>query len=165
MPKVKKKIAKKVAKKKVAKKKIAKKKVVKTSPEDKMAKARAAKKPPTYKNVHQSVKDLDDDHYLSLNKVKEWEKHNKDILKELKSLRRLNRKTMTNKELRVLERDIMNREGYVKWLALYLSQGEWLNLFYGKEQEHKMEFRTVHAAYDSEGFKIVSKTLDIDQEI
>ena len=46
--------------------------------EDKMAKARAAKKPPTYKNIHEDVKALDDDHYLSVKNVKEWEKHNKE---------------------------------------------------------------------------------------
>ena len=45
---------------------------------DKMAKARAAKKPAEYKNVHPDVKELDDDNYLSLKKVKEWEKHNKN---------------------------------------------------------------------------------------
>ena len=33
---------------------------------DRMAKARAAKKPPTYKNIHEDVKALDDDHYLRM---------------------------------------------------------------------------------------------------
>ena len=50
---------------------------------DRMAKARAAKKPPTYKNIHEDVKALDDDHYLSVKNVKEWEKHNKERVKEL----------------------------------------------------------------------------------
>ena len=39
---------------------------------DRMAKARAAKKPPAYKNVHEDVKALDDDATLSLKNVKEW---------------------------------------------------------------------------------------------
>ena len=51
---------------------------------DKMAKVRAAKKPAEYKNVHPDVKELDDDNYLSLKKVKEWEKHNKDRVKDPK---------------------------------------------------------------------------------
>ena len=51
---------------------------------DRMAKARAAKKPPAYKNVHEDVKALDDDATLSLKNVKEWEKHNKERVKELK---------------------------------------------------------------------------------
>ena len=37
--------------------------------EDKMAKARAARKPPKYKNIHEDVKELPDDDTLS---VKEW---------------------------------------------------------------------------------------------
>ena len=43
---------------------------------DKMAKVRAAKKPPAYKNIHEDVKALDDDATLSVKNVKEWEKHN-----------------------------------------------------------------------------------------
>ena len=38
---------------------------------DKMAKARAAKKPPAYKNVHEDVKALPEDNYHSLKNVKE----------------------------------------------------------------------------------------------
>ena len=45
--------------------------------EDRMAKARAARKPPKYKNIHEDVKDLPDDNTLSVKNVKEWEKHNK----------------------------------------------------------------------------------------
>ena len=50
---------------------------------DKMAKVRAAKKPAEYKNVHPDVKDLDDGHPASLKNVKEWESHNKILIKEL----------------------------------------------------------------------------------
>ena len=51
---------------------------------DKMAKVRAAKKPPKYKNIHPDVKALPDDDTLSVKNVKEWEKHNKECVKELK---------------------------------------------------------------------------------
>ena len=37
---------------------------------DKMAKVRAAKKPPAYKNIHEDVKDLPDDNILSVKNVK-----------------------------------------------------------------------------------------------
>ena len=49
---------------------------------DKMKKVRAAKKAPTYKNVHQDVP-RDDENYLCLKFVKEWQKHNKDRVKEI----------------------------------------------------------------------------------
>tara|TARA_Y100000034_G_scaffold18682_1_gene20760 strand:+ start:703 stop:1023 length:321 start_codon:yes stop_codon:yes gene_type:complete len=100
---------------------------------DKMARARAAKKPPTYKNVHEDVKALDDDHYLSLKNVKEWEKHNKQRVKELKPLIR---KADNKKDKRTLERELMNRQAYIKSLATYLDTATWLDLFYGKDQEH-----------------------------
>ena len=59
---------------------------------DKMAKARAAKKPPTYKNIHEDVKALPDDHTLSVKNVKEWEQYNKDRVKALRyRIRRMNK--------------------------------------------------------------------------
>jgi hypothetical protein len=121
--------------------------------DDKMAKARAAKKPPTYKNVHKDVKALDDDHYLSLKKVKEWEKHNKLRVKELRPLIR----KASGKEQRVLERELFNRQGYLKYIATYLDTATWLDLFYGRDQEHLMKWRTLSFAYDEEGFIKVSR--------
>ena len=49
-----------------------------------MAKARAAKKPPQYKNIHPDVKAIPDDESGSVKQVKEWEVHNKERVKELK---------------------------------------------------------------------------------
>jgi hypothetical protein len=115
---------------------------------DRMAKARAAKKPPTYKNIHEDVKTLDDDNYLSVKNVKEWEKHNKERVKELKPLIR---KT-SGKEERDLKRELFNREGYLKNIATYFDTSSWLDLFYGKDQEHKIRWKTIVPAYDDEGF-------------
>ena len=58
--------------------------IMENLPEDKMAKVRASKKPPAYKNIHEDVKVLPDDYTLSVKNVKGWEKHNKDRVKELK---------------------------------------------------------------------------------
>ena len=116
--------------------------------EDKMAKARAAKKPPTYKNIHEDVKALPDDNYLSVKNVKEWEKHNKDRVKELKPLIR----KASGKEERDLRRELFNREGYLKSIVTYFDTSTWLDLFYGKDQEHKIKWKTLVPAYDNEGF-------------
>ena len=116
---------------------------------DKMAKVRAAKKPPAYKNIHPDVKVLPDDNTLSVKNVKEWEKHNKERVKELKyRIRRMDK----GKEKLLLERELKNREVYVMNIATYLDSSVWLNLFYGKDQEHKTKWRTIAYAYDSEGF-------------
>ena len=116
---------------------------------DKMAKVRAAKKPPAYKNIHEDVRDLPDDNTLSVKNVKEWEKHNKERVKELKyKIRRMDK----GKEKTLLERDLGNREVYIMNIARYLDTSVWLDLFYGKDQEHKSKWRTIAYAYDSEGF-------------
>ena len=116
---------------------------------DKMAKVRAAKKPPAYKNIHEDVKDLPDDSTLSVKNVKEWEKHNKERVKELKyKIRRMDK----GKEKILLERELGNREVYIMNIARYLDTSVWLDLFYGKDQEHKTKWRTIAYAYDSEGF-------------
>ena len=117
--------------------------------EDRMAKARAAKKPPKYKNIHEDVKSLPDDSTLSVKNVKEWEKHNKERVKELKyKIRRLPK----GKEKTLLEREVENRTVFLANIAKYFDTSTWLDLFYGKNQEHKTRYRTSVYAYDSEGF-------------
>jgi len=120
-----------------------------TPNEDKMAKARAAKKPPKYKNIHPDVKALDDDNTLSVKNVKEWERHNKDRVKDLKyRIRRMDK----SKDRSLLQRELFNREGYLKDISRYFDSGVWLDLFYGKDQEHKTTWRTIAHAYDSNGY-------------
>ena len=116
---------------------------------DKMAKVRAAKKPPAYKNIHEDVKALPDDHTLSVKNVKEWEKHNKERVKELKyKIRRMDK----GKDKTLLERELGNREVFLMNIARYLETSIWLDLFYGKDQEHKTKWRTLAYAYDDEGY-------------
>ena len=116
---------------------------------DKMAKVRAAKKPPTYKNIHPDVKALPDDDTLSVKNVKEWEKYNKERVKDLKyKIRRMDK----GKDRTVLERELQNREVFLMNIATYLETSTWLDLFYGKDQEHKTQGQTLAYAYDDEGF-------------
>jgi len=124
---------------------------------DKMAKARAAKKPAEYKNVHPAVKELPEDNYLSLKNVKEWEKHNKDRVKELKyQIRRIEKGRAQN----VMIREMRDREGYITYLKTYLDTSVWLNLFYGPDQENSMRWKTISYAYDAEGYRKMDKPLD-----
>ena len=117
--------------------------------EDRMAKARAAKKPPAYKNIHPDVKNLPDDNTLCLKNVKEWEKHNKDRVSDLKyRIRRMDK----GKDRTLLEREVENRTVYIMNIARYLDTSVWLDLFYGKDQEHKSKWRTIAYAYDDEGY-------------
>ena len=117
--------------------------------EDRMAKARAARKPPKYKNIHEDVKDLPDDNTLSVKNVKEWEKHNKERVKELKyKIRRMDK----GKDKNLLESELQNRETFLANIVRYFDTSVWLDLFYGKDQQHKTTWRTLAYAYDEEGF-------------
>ena len=123
---------------------------------DKMAKVRAAKNPPAYKNIHEDVKSLPDDATLSLKNVKEWEKHNKERVKELKyKIRRMDK----SKDKNLLERELQNRDVFLANIARYFDTGVWLNLFYGKDQEHKTKWKTSAYAYDSEGYVKTSEQM------
>ena len=116
---------------------------------DKMAKVRAAKKPPAYKNIHEDVKNLPDDNTLSVKNVKEWEQHNKERVKALKyKIRRMDK----GKEKTLLEREVGNRSVYLMNIARYFDTSVWLDLFYGKDQEHKTKWRTMAYAYDENGY-------------
>jgi len=116
---------------------------------DKMAKVRAAKKPPSYKNIHEDVKDLPDDNTLSVKNVKAWEKHNKERVKELKyKIRRMSK----SKEQSIMIREVQNREVYLANIARYFDTSTWTDLFYGKDQEHKVKYRPIAYAYDEEGY-------------
>ena len=116
---------------------------------DKMAKVRAAKKPPAYKNIHEDVKNLPNDNTLSVKNVKGWEKHNKERVKDLKyKIRRMDK----SKDRTLLEREVENRSVYLININKYLDTSTWLDLFYGKDQEHKTRYRPIAYAYDEEGY-------------
>ena len=123
--------------------------------EDKMAKVRAAKKPPAYKNIHEDVKDLTDENILSVKNVKEWEKHNKERVKDLKyKIRRMDK----GKDRILFEREVENRSVYLANIVRYFDTSIWLDLFYGKDQEHKTRYKTLAYAYDEEGHIKTSST-------
>ena len=122
---------------------------------DKMAKVRAAKKPPAYKNIHEDVKDLTDENILSVKNVKEWEKHNKERVKDLKyKIRRMDK----GKDRILFEREVENRSVYLANIVRYFDTSIWLDLFYGKDQNHKARYKTIAYAYDEEGYIKTSST-------
>ena len=117
--------------------------------EERMAKARAAKKPAAYKNIHPDVKGLPDDSTLSLKNVKDWQKHNKERVSDLKyKIRRMDK----GKDKVLLEREVVNRTVYLANINTYLDTSTWCDLFYGKDQQHTTRYRTLAYAYDQDGY-------------
>ena len=70
-------------------------------------------------------------------------------MKELKyRIRRMDK----GKDQNILIRELHNREVYLMNIARYFDTSVWLDLFYGKDQEHKTTYRTLAYAYDEEGY-------------
>ena len=119
---------------------------------ERLAKARAAKKKTSGapKNVHPSVSALPDEDMFSLKSVRDWIKHNKELLSEERRALRANVKGAQSK--------VTNIEGYVRNMEHYIRTGDWVDSFYGKEQGQKMKRKCVAMAYHFEGpFKGMAK--------
>ena len=102
---------------------------------EKMAKVRAAKQPAKNKSIHPNVLELEDEHPISAKNVKDWIAWNQDKLPELK------------RQVRLKERHSMSKladiESYIRNLRSYLKGGQWMDNFYGREQERKVKWVTI----------------------
>jgi hypothetical protein len=111
---------------------------------ERLVKARAKKKPPKYTAIDPSVRDLPDEHPISLKKVREWIKSNKDERDGLKKILRTSN-----------DRDIRNKynilECYVQDMQAYVRGGIWLSTMYGPRMEHKVKYRCLVMAYHEDG--------------
>ena len=120
---------------------------------ERLAKARANKRktagPP--KNVHPSVVALPDGNPLSLQSVRGWIKHNKELLSEERRAARAGVKGADSK--------VAGIEGYVRNMEHYIRTGDWVDWFYGQEQQNKVRYKCTAMAYHFEGpFKGPSET-------
>ena len=111
----------------------------------KKAREARAKKNPNYgkSGLHPSLHDMDEEHDLHPDKVKEWIKIQKDLISIKKRNERKNVKGATARRI--------SHEGYVKNMQAYLKDGVWNDSFYGERQEYKMEFVCSAMAYYHEG--------------
>ena len=111
----------------------------------KKAREARAKKNPNYgkSGLHPSLHDMDEEHDLHPDKVKEWIKTHKELISVEKKNERKNVKGATARRI--------SHEGYVKNMQAYLKDGVWNDSFYGERQEYKMEFVCSAMAYYHEG--------------
>lgn len=112
---------------------------------ERLAKARAAKKKTSSApmNVHASVLAKPDEDVFSLKNVREWIKHNKELLSEERRYLRSNVKGAQSK--------VTSIEGYIRHMQHYLRTGDWIDSYYGKEQGQKIKMICVAMAYHFEG--------------
>ena len=106
---------------------------------ERMAKLRAARdakrgnEPP--KNIHPSVLALEDAHTFSLNNVRSWIKHNKELLNS-------QRQAVRQKVPGALMKYEYIR-GYIADMEHYIRTGDWISNTYGLEQQNKTKWRTI----------------------
>ena len=90
------------------------------------------------------VRELPDDHKLSLKNVRGWIKTNKDERNRLRKILRRSFDNSVNKRFQIVDTYVQNMEAYIR-------NGIWLDLFYGENQENKIGFRCKVMAYDENG--------------
>jgi hypothetical protein len=118
---------------------------------DRLAKARALKNPPQYKNIHPNVLALDDSDQLSMKSVKGWIKHQRELLKT----ERYNHRKGDNKALSRMN----NIQGYIRQLQYYLENGDYVAMFFGADEDKPVVQQCLAMAYDEDGF--VKRTIGV----
>ena len=116
---------------------------------DQLEKARSKRKPAEYKNIHASVLALPDDDTYSFQNVKEWITHNKAVISGLNS--QIRSRGVGEKEKRIAEIDVASRKAYIRYCEYYLKTGDWISMFSGQDEEHKVVPRCVAMAYYPDG--------------
>ena len=109
---------------------------------ERLAKARAAKGASKNLSINENIRNLEDDHPISPAKVKKWLKTNKEALAAAKKDARTNKKLLGR--VGVLDTYVTNMERYLR-------TGVWMDLFYGENQEHRVQRRVVANAYEKDG--------------
>ena len=82
------------------------------------------------KGIHPSLRKIPKDHPIHYLKVIEWIAHNQLLANEYRKQERQN-----------IKGAIANRascEGYIKHMRHYLKHGDWVDNFYGQDQEGKV---------------------------
>ena len=114
-----------------------------------LAEMRAKKKPAEYKNISKSVLELPDDDKYSLKNVKEWIRESKDQVAAFNKTARSIRSTPQDKQKASNAAD--NKKAYIRFMEHYLKTGDWIGMFSGRDEEHKVVPRCVTMAYYPDG--------------
>ena len=114
-----------------------------------LAEMRAKKKPAEYKNIAKSVLALPDDDTYSFKNVKEWIKENKLQVSALGQQAR--GRNVAPKEKQTALNLADSKKAYIRYCEFYLRTGDWVGLFSGANEEHKVVPRVIAMAYNSDG--------------
>ena len=114
---------------------------------ERLEKARAARaaKNPDYgqSGIHESLRDLAEDHPAHPKKVKQWIKTQKELAASERKSAKQGVKGAYSKQC--------NHEAYVRNLVKYLRDGDYVDMFYGEYMENKIKRKCVAMAYELDG--------------
>ena len=111
---------------------------------EKAREARAAKNPDYGQSgIHESLRDLPEDHRAHPKKVKKWIKTQKELAASERRAVKQGVKGAYAKQC--------THEGYVRNLVKYLRDGDYVDDFYGEYMEHKTGRRCIAMAYHADG--------------
>ena len=110
---------------------------------ERLAKARAARGATGMASIHESIRDLPEDHFIHWKKVKEWIKDNEMKLKGMSGMR-----DSSNWKERSEYKDL---ETYIKNMKSYLSTGHWSDFRYGANAESKIQKVCIAMSYYPDG--------------
>jgi len=116
---------------------------------ERMKLMRAKRAPSEYKNVSKMVMSLPDDDTYSFKNIKAWIKHNKEMVAALNGQARS--RSATDKERRTSEISAASKKAYIRYMEYYLKTGDWISMFSGQDEEHKVVPRCVAMAYYADG--------------
>ena len=116
---------------------------------ERMKDMRKKRKPAEYKNVNERVLVLPDDDTYSFKNVKGWIKHNKEMVAALSKQAR--GRHVGEKEQRTTEMQAASRKAYIRYCEHYLKTGDWIGIFSGQDEEHKVVPRCVAMAHYPDG--------------
>ena len=114
-----------------------------------LAEMRAKKKPAEYKNIAKSVLALPDDDTYSFKNVKEWIKESK--LQVTAFSQQARNMSIESKEKHKASRLADSKKAYIRYCEHYLKHGDWIGIFSGANEEHKVVPRCVALAYYDDG--------------
>jgi hypothetical protein len=115
----------------------------KVAASERLAKARevrAAKNPDYGKSgIHESLRNLPDDHQLNPMKVKQWIKVQQEYAKS--------ERAAVRQKVKGADARLSSHEGYIRNMQRYLRDGDWVDMFYGDQQQGQIRNRCYALGY------------------
>ena len=114
-----------------------------------MIEMRKKRKPAEYKNVSKVVLALPEEDEYSFKNVKEWIKESKDLVSQYNKQARSAKNSPQDRQIASNLAD--NKRAYIRMCEHYLKTGDWIAMYSGKNEEHKVITKCIAMAYYPDG--------------